>query len=221
MISYVEYSVKKQTIKGFDCFIKSEIDINKLKILVMKKLFITCLALTAFVFPLLSQIDHDFNPNDREPVVTANIAKDQVPAAILKAVNTQFAKDNPLTWSKFPYALKEYGWVYDVGASNLNLDHFQVTMRTSTGSQLEAIYTTNGDLIETREMSINVPIPSGVMADLQKSQYKDWTVVGNKEIIRFYHDHDNNSVEQHFRLTVEKDKVRRSISFNFQEKATK
>jgi hypothetical protein len=186
----------------------------------MKKLFSFCFALLGFVLPSIAQVSpvaHDFNPNDREPVISTTLTKDQVPAAVVKAVNTQFSKDNPLTWSKFPYALKEYGWVYDVGAANLNLDHFQVTMKTSTGSELDAIYTTNGDLVETREMSTNVPIPPDVMADLQKSQYKDWTVVGNKEIIQYYHDYNNkSSVEQHFRITVQKDNVKRSISFNYQ-----
>jgi hypothetical protein len=182
----------------------------------MKKLLTTCLALLGFVLPSLAQVSHDFNPNDREPVITTTITKDQVPAAILKAVNVQFSKDNPLTWSRFPYALKEYGWVYDVGAASLKLDRFQVTMKTNTGNDLQAIYTTDGQLVETREMSTNVPIPPNVMAEFSKSQYKDWKIVGNKEIIRFYHDRNNSSVEQHFRITVEKDNVRRSISFNWQ-----
>jgi hypothetical protein len=42
--------------------------------------------------------------------------------------------------------------------------------------------------------------------------------VGDKEIIRYYHDHDVKNVEQHFRLTVEKDGVKKSVSFNFQSK---
>jgi hypothetical protein len=182
----------------------------------MKRLLFTCSALVGFVLASFAQVSHDFNPNDREPVINATITKDQVPAAILKSLNVQFAKDNPLTWSKFPYALKEYGWVYDVGAANIKLDRYQVTMKTTSGADLQAIYTADGNLVETREMSTNVPIPPDVMAAFQKSQYKDWAIVGNKELIRFYHDHNNNSVEQHFRITVEKDKVRRSISFNYQ-----
>ncbi len=183
----------------------------------MKKLLITCFALSAFVFPLVAQVDHDFNPNDREPLINETIKITQVPAAVLKAVNTEFNKDKPLTWSKFPYALKEYGWVYDVGAANLKLDHFQVTMRTANGDEMDAIYTTKGDLVETREMSKDVPIPLDIMTRFEKSKYKDWKIVGNKEIIRYYHDYgDKASVEQHFRITVEKDNVKRSISFNYQ-----
>lgn len=171
-----------------------------------------------FVVASFAQVSHDFNSNDREPVITTTITKDQVPPAVLKSLNVQFSKDNPLTWSKFPYALKEYGWVYDIGASDIALDRYEVTMKTNAGADLQAIYTVDGQLVETREISKNVPIPPDVMALFEKSQYKDWAIVGNREIIRFYHDRNANSVEQHFRITVEKDKVRRSISFNYQGK---
>ena len=182
----------------------------------MKKLFFTCLISLALVIPSLAQVDHDYNANDREPIVKATILKEQVPEAVRKAVSTQFDKNNPLTWSKFPYALKEYGWVYDVGAADLKLDRYEVTMKTSEGNDLWAVYAANGDLIETREMSVNVPVPAYIREELANSKYKDWNIVGNKEIIRYYHDHNNSSVEQHLRLTVEKDNVKRSISFNFQ-----
>jgi len=182
----------------------------------MKKLLVSVLALTGFLFPLLAQVDHDYNPNDRVPVVNQRITKDQVPAAVLKAVNTQFDKANPVTWSKFPFALKEYGWVYDVGAADLNLNHFEVTMTTPTGADLWAVYSDKGDLIETREVSKNVPLPRVAQEALAKSQYKDWKVVGNKEVIRYFHDHDASKAEQHLRVTVEKDGVKRSISLNYQ-----
>ncbi len=182
----------------------------------MKRLFLTGTLLLAFLMPMLAQVDHDYNPNDRVPIATETLTKDQIPASVLKAVNTQFEKNNPLTWSKFPFALKEYGWVYDVGASDLQLARYEVTMKTTTGSDLWAVYDADGNLIETREASFNIAMPRAVQEKLANSQYKDWTVVGNREIIKYYHDHKNTTVEQHFRITVEKDKVRRSISFNDQ-----
>jgi hypothetical protein len=184
----------------------------------MKKLLITCFTLAAFVIPSIAQVDHDFNVEDREPAVSNHISKDQVPAAVVKAVNVEFDKNNPQTWSKFPFALKEYGWVYDVASENLQLDRYEVTMKTPTGADLWAVYTNKGELVETREMSKNTVIPQAIMAEFNNSQYKDWTIVGNREIIRFYHDHvlNKSNVEQHFRITVEKDGVKRSISFNWQ-----
>ncbi len=185
----------------------------------MKKLLISILAFSAFIFPLLGQVDHDYNINDRVPIVNTTITKDQVPAAVLKAAQTQFDLSNPVTWSKFPYALKEYGWVYDVGASDIKLDRYEVTLKNKEGHDLWAIYAANGDLIESRETANNVAMPINIQLALSKSQYKDWKVVGDKEIIKFYRDHNNSNVEEHFRLTVEKEKVKRSISFNFQGKA--
>ena len=182
---------------------------------IMKKLLSSCVALIAFVLPSMGQ-SHDFNANDVEPSVVTKITKEQVPAAVVNAVNVQFDKNNPLTWSKFPYALKEYGWVYDVGAGDLNLDRYEVTMKTTKGNDLWAVYNNKGELIETREMSNNIAVPVSVMNELLKSKYKDWAVVGNKEIIKFYHDGNKNKVEQHFRVTVEKNGVKRSISFNWQ-----
>ena len=64
----------------------------------MKKLLISILAFSAFIFPLLGQVDHDYNINDRVPIVNTAITKDQVPAAVLKAAQTQFDLSNPVTW---------------------------------------------------------------------------------------------------------------------------
>jgi hypothetical protein len=75
--------------------------------------------------------------------------------------------------------------------------------------------------VETRELTKDLAIPRYIQEELANSKYKDWTVVGNKEIIKFYHDHDFSSVEQHFRITVEKDNVKRSISFNYQGNSDK
>ena len=187
----------------------------------MKKLLVLVLVFSGFIFPLFAQVDHDYNVNDRVPVVKATITKDQVPAVVLKAAQTRFDLKDPGSWSKFPYALKEYGWVYDVGAQNVNLDRYEVTMKNSLGHELWAVYAANGDLVESREAAKDVAIPRHVQLALANSQYKDWTVVGDKEIIKYYHDHDNKSVEQHFRLTVQKDKVTRSISFNFEGNSDK
>jgi hypothetical protein len=182
----------------------------------MKKLVFSILALCGFMFPLLAQVDHDYNVNDREPVVSAVLTKDQVPALVLKAAAVRFDPNNSATWSKFPYALKEYGWVYDVGASDIKLDRFEVSMKTKKGDDLWAVYTANGELVESRETVNNVALPANIQEAFSKSQYKDWKIVGDKQVIKCYHDHNNKNVEQHFRLTVEKDNVKRSLSFNFQ-----
>jgi len=184
----------------------------------MKRVLFSLLAVLTFALGTEAQVSHDFSAGDREPVVLATLTKDQVPVAVVEAVKTQFDKNNPQTWSKFPYALKEYGWVYDIGAEEVALDRYEVTMKTEKNTELWAVYTNKGELVETREMSKDIMIPKDIMEQFYNSQYKEWKIVGNKEIIRYYHDHslDKTKIEQHFRINVEKDGVKRAISFNWE-----
>jgi hypothetical protein len=187
--------------------------------LIMKKSFFTSIVFMGFMLPLLSQVDHDYNPNDKVPDNSVILNKDQIPSSVLKAFKTTFDLNNPASWTKFPYALKEYGWVYDKDAFDVKPDRYEVSLKTKEGNDFYAVYSAEGNLIATREVSVNAPVPTHVLESLSKSKYKDWKIVENKEVIRYYH--DPKSVEQHFRLTVEKDSVRRSISFNYQETANK
>jgi hypothetical protein len=170
----------------------------------------------AFVLPSLAQVDHDYNVNDLVPVSGTSLSIDKIPVAIVNAARADFDLENPLTWTVFPYALQEYGWVYDKGASDVKPDRYQVTWKSKKGNDFFAVYSASGNLIASRELLRNVLVPPSVQKSLASSKYKDWRIVGDKELIRYYH--DKNSVEQHFRLTVEKDNVKRSISFNYQAK---
>jgi hypothetical protein len=183
----------------------------------MKKFLITCLVSLAFVLPCLAQVDHDYNANDLIPVSGMSLTIDKIPVAVVNAARADFDLGNPQTWTMFPYALQGYGWVYDKGASDVKPDLYEVTWKSKKGNDLYAVYSANGNLIASRELLRDVLVPPSVQKSLANSKYKDWKIVGDKELIRYYH--DKNSVEQHFRLTVEKDNVKRSISFNYQAKA--
>lgn len=186
----------------------------------MKKLIFAGWILLVFVVPLKAQEDHDYNPNDKEPVAVFDLSKDQVPSAVVEAANNDFNLKNPETWTNFPYALKEYGWVYDsIGTLNVKPIRYEVKMKTNTGSDMYAVYSEKGNLIATREISDNVALPESVKDKLAKSKYSDWAVVGSQEIIRYYY--DKKSVEQHIRVNVAKGGVKRSISFNFQANVDK
>jgi len=171
----------------------------------------------ALSFNMLAQVDHDYNPNDVVPAEGSKLSVDQIPAVVLEAMKVDFSLDDPLTWTKFPYALKEYGFVYDKDAANLKPDRYEVRMKTTNGDDLFAVYSKEGNLIATKEIYINSAMPASVKEKLANSVYKDWAVVGTKEVIRFYY--DKNNVDQHYRVTVEKDNVRRTISFNYKKSA--
>jgi hypothetical protein len=183
----------------------------------MKKLVIAGVIFMALSFQMMAQVDHDYNPKDVMPATGVVIPSSQVPQSVLQAMKVDFNLADPQTWTKFPYAIKEYGWVYDADATGVKPDRYEVSMKTDNGSDLFAVYSNDGNLIATREVLMNKPLPESIKEKLAKSAYKDWAVVGDKEIIKYYY--DKNSVDQHFRITVEKNNVKRTISFNYEAKA--
>jgi len=184
----------------------------------MKKLFVSILAIGGFFLPVFSQVDHDFSESDKIPVESLVLKKDQIPSAIVKAVSTDFINGQPVTWGKFPYVLKDYGWIINPDANVTTPDQYEVLIKAKNGSDIYAVYKPDGTILESRSLYKNVPLPSTVKDRLAKSQYKDWGVVGDKEIIMYYN--GKKDVREHFRLTVEKNNVKHAISFNYDESVT-
>jgi hypothetical protein len=183
----------------------------------MKKLIISLLALTGLLFPLLAQVDHDQTVNDQIPVETLTLKKDQVPAAISKAVLSDFATEEAFRWGKFPYVLEKYGWVVSKEAAGQNPDRYEVNIKAKDGSDIYAVYSPDGTIIQSRTIRKNAALPFTVTQALAKSQYKDWNVVGDKELIKYWN--AKNDIEEHFRITVEKNNIKKTISFNYKEPA--
>jgi hypothetical protein len=179
----------------------------------MRKLIILLIALFPFVLETAAQVDHDYNPKDITPALGEPLSLDKIPTAVLKNFHAEFTRHGKQTWYSFPYPLKEYGWVYDKDATGVRPDQYEVKMELGNGTLWSAVYSAAGTLLATRDEYINGEIPAFVKEALANSKYKNWTIVGNTEVINYYYDRKN--FDKHFRLTVEKDNVRRSISFNF------
>lgn len=181
----------------------------------MKKLIVSVITLTGFLFPLAAQVDHDQSINEIIPIENLVLKKEQVPAAIVKAVNDEFATAQAFRWGKFPYVLEKYGWVVAKDAANQKPDRYEVNIKVKDGSDIYAIYSPDGTIIQSKVIRKNAILPSSVLQALAKSQYKDWQVVGDKELIKYFN--AKNDVEEHFRITVEKNNVKKTISFNYKE----
>ena len=182
----------------------------------MKKMLFVLIILASFASLVIAQSDQYATQSEYVAVVTSRIPGDVLPPAISNGVNTRFDKNNPLTWSKLPYKLQEFGWVYEVGAPENKLSRYEVSMTTSAKGYITGLYNADGELVETRERSKNIPVPRYIMEALFESPYKDWKVVGNKEVINFYQNKDNPNAEQNFRLNIEKDNVRKKLAFKYE-----
>ena len=181
----------------------------------MKKLIVTLFAFMGFLFPLLAQVDHDQNENEGIPQESLILKKDQIPAAIVKAVSSDFINGEAFRWGKFPFVLEKYGWVIAKGMENQKPDYYEVNIKAHDGSDIYAVYSPDGTIIQSKTIRKNFALPLSVTQALAKSQYKDWTIVGDKELIRFYN--SKNDIEEHFRITIEKNNVKKTVSFNYKE----
>lgn len=181
----------------------------------MKKLVLSAV-LVALMLPLVAQTENGLDFANRVPLVSTTITKENLPQSVVNSASLRFDKNNPLTWSKFPYALKEFGWVYDLGTSESQLVNFEVTMENTNGDLLWAAYNAEGELTETRQNSKNVPVPQYIRAALAEGEFKDWKIAGTREMISFYNGPDFAKADQHFRLVVEKGKERKRLAFDYE-----
>ncbi len=167
------------------------------------------------MFPLLAQVDHELTESEEVPVESLTLKKDQVPPAIVKAVTSEFKNSEAFMYGKFPYVLQKYAWVVDQDSKDAKPDLYEAYIKASDGSRIYAIYKPDGTIVQSRTIRVNAALPRDVEEALAKSQYKDWKIVGDKEFLKYYN--SKNNVEEHVKVTVEKNNVRKSIAFNFNE----
>jgi hypothetical protein len=181
----------------------------------MKKLIVKSMLLLGILIPVQAQ--NEFLIADQQPVIKASIPASQLPSEVLETVSIKFDRSNPGTWSKFPLAMADFGWVYDMGNENSPLEHFEVKLRTTREADYWAKYTKAGELIESREETKNAVIPTEIMKEFKSGDFGDWKIIESNEIVRFNHDpvFRTADVKYQYRLTVEKDGNRKSIPFNF------
>jgi hypothetical protein len=176
----------------------------------MKKLFFPIIASFIIFFPAIAQIEED---EVEVPIERLILKKENVPVSIVQAVNKSFQNGVALEWYSFPYLLKEYGWAFksegDKTIGNASPDLYAVHIRTSEGSRVDAIYTKDGKLVRSKEVVINTLIPLPVMKAIEKGQYKDWRIVGDRSVIKVA----QHSIV-HYAVKVEKDNNKRTLYFD-------
>lgn len=182
----------------------------------MKKLILSLIGFTAFIFPLLAQVDYDQGENDEIPVENLILKKEQIPAAIVKAVNETFKSGQVFKWGKFPYVLEKYGWIVSKSAGDQKPDRYEAYIKADDGSEIYAIYNPDGTIIQSRIIRKNAEIPHLVAEKLAKSKYAGWKIVGDREVIKYYN--SPKDIEEHFRITVEKNGSKKTVSFRLNEK---
>jgi len=146
----------------------------------MKTIFVSAFLMLAAVSPILAQ---DLELKEELPVESLTMKKGNMPPAVLKSADQLFKGNTQVKWGVFPYQLKDFGWVVD---NNYNepIDHYEVYMKTTDGSNVYAVFESTGELISSRTISKNIALPTSVRNAIDKSGYKGWQISGDTEIIK-------------------------------------
>jgi hypothetical protein len=146
----------------------------------MKKFSVVLIGFLTFVSALSAQ---EKAINEVDPVAMSEIKKSDVPAAVTNAVARDFKNYVPTKFSSFPYQFRQFGWFVNTDNKE-TLDHYQVNMVTQSGSYLEAVYSPTGDLIRYKQLIKNEALPEVITRSIANSDYKDWTITGDHELIK-------------------------------------
>ncbi len=170
----------------------------------MKKLLFLFLALMVPLFPILAQ-ELDI---EEVPVESLNLKKPNIPPSVIKAADKLFEGSTQVAWGKFPYQLKDYGWAVD-NEYNLPIDHYEVLFKTKDGSDIHAIFESNGELIRYSVINKNTPPPKVIIDNLEKGPYKDWKIVG--DIMKIVS--NQKKVVEHYNVKVAKGNMTKNLYF--------
>jgi len=154
----------------------------------MKKLILAGMVVLAFTLQAFAQQEMKVQVPMEKLVINQN----QVPKAVTMAVSKDVTDGQPIQWHTFPYMFKKYGW--DVINPNLakkekKPDQYEVYIKTSHGGRIDAVYNASGNLVRMREVLINVELPIKISDAIAKSQYKDWNIGKDKELITVGQEH--------------------------------
>ncbi len=164
----------------------------------MKKVVMIILAVVAY-FPFLNaQGGSGIVPGYEVIIGSAEIPLNNVSKSLISMVNSNFDKNDANTWIKVPEKLKEYGWMYEFGDEENPLSQYKVLITTSNG-KIEGTYNDAGELVASHETYKNVGVPFYIMKEFLNTEYKDWKIVADKEVVKVYNDKmDNTVLSQNF-----------------------
>ena len=145
----------------------------------MKKLVFLLLGFLVLSFPVLAQE----LVSDEGPAEHLTLKKGNIPAPVIKAAEQLFEGNTQVAWGVFPYELRNYGWVANK-EYNEPIDHYEIQFKGKDGSDIYAVFESTGELISDRIIHKNAPVPTAIMKSIENSEYKNWKIAGDVELIK-------------------------------------
>ncbi len=170
----------------------------------MKKSLFFLLGFLALSFPIFAQ-----------EMVSEDVAaeflilkKGNIPPKVLEAAELLYKGSTQIAWGVFPYELKNYGWVVDK-EFNGPIDHYEIQFKGKDGSDIFAVFESTGELISSRIINKNAPVPPPVLKSIESSQYKDWKIVGDVARVT----KEQKKVVEHYAVKLNKGNMNKTLYF--------
>ncbi|MDO7852467.1 hypothetical protein [Hymenobacter convexus] len=130
-------------------------------------------------------------PGTAKTVTIHHVKKGQEPQKVMSALEKDFPGSIVQDMSAIPGSL--YGQEWSVTEAKPtgnqdNLQYYQVNA-SSKGMKYTAVYDQDGNLISSRRVLKDTPLPIEAMKNVA-TQFPDWKVIGNKEKFTIHKDHD-------------------------------
>lgn len=178
--------------------------LTNLNFLIMKRLFFLLLGFMVLTFPILAQEV----VSEEMPAELLTLKKGNIPAPVLKAAEKLFEGSSQIGWGVFPYELKNYGWAVDKDF-NGPIEHYEIQFKGKDGSDIYAVFESTGELISDRIIHKNAPVPAAIMKSIEKSEYKNWKLAGDVELIR----NTQKKVVEHYAVKLTDGNKKKTLYF--------
>jgi hypothetical protein len=117
--------------------------------------------------------------------VEIRVSQDLVPAKVKYAVLNDFGiSHKPFAWVSSSTLFDTYEWSQITNPNNLDIYSYGLHSTTTAGSTLDANYTADGKLINSREYIRNFKPSRNIMLALQNTEYRDWGIKRDYHLIK-------------------------------------
>lgn len=143
------------------------------------------------------------------PTVEIRVSQDKVPAQVKEAILNDFGEGHkPIAWVTNNSQFDTYAWEQSTNIENVDVFNYAIHTKTTAGSTLDAVYTSDGKRINSKEHLINFKPGLNIMLALQNTEFKDWGVKKSLHSIKVS---SSGSEKERYALIMKKGNAKKTV----------
>jgi hypothetical protein len=146
------------------------------------------------------------------PTVEIRVNQDLVPAKVKDAVLNDFGVGHkPIEWVNSNTIFNASQWTQRSDVNTLDIHSYSLRVKTDNGCSLDAFYTADGKLINSREYLKNFKPSQEILMTIQNSEYKDWGISKDFHLIKIS---STGSSTERLGFVMKKGKEKKTVYFD-------